>query len=38
MTEMGKEMRFNDIEGRRVNDEGELVAIALKTGNLYYLN
>ena len=38
MTEMGKKMRFNDFEGRIVNDEGELVAIALKTGNFHYLN
>ena len=38
MTEMGKKIRFNEIEGRIVDDEGELVAIALKMGNLYYLN
>ena len=38
MTEMGKRIHFNDIEGRVISDDGELVAIALKTGNLYYLN
>ena len=31
MTEMGKKIRFNEIKGHIVNDEGELVAIALKT-------
>ena len=38
MTEMGKKIRFNEIEGCIVNDEGDLLAIALKMGNFYYLN
>ena len=35
---MGKKIHFNDIEDRVISDDGELFAIALKTGNLYYLN
>ena len=31
MTEMGKKIRFNEIKGLIANDEGELVAITLKT-------
>ena len=38
VAEMGKRIHFNDTEGRIIDGDGELVAIALKTGSLYYLN
>ena len=38
ITELGKEVIFDELQGHIVDDQGELVAMASKTGSLYYLN
>ena len=37
-TEAGKTVTFGETQGEIVDEEGEVVAIATKTGSLYYLN
>ena len=37
ITEAGKIVTFGETQGEIVDEEGELVAMALKTGSLYYL-
>ena len=37
-TEAGKTVMFGETRGEIVDEEGEVVAIAMKTGSLYYLN
>ncbi len=38
VTEVGKEVMFDEMQGQILNEEGELIAVAFKTGSLYYLN
>ncbi len=38
VTEVGKEVTFDEMQGQIRNDQGELIAVAPKTGSLYYLN
>ena len=38
VTEVGKEVTFDELHGHVLDDQGELVAMASKTGSLYYLN
>ena len=36
--ELGKEVTFDELQGHILDDQGEIVAMASKTGSLYYLN
>ena len=38
VTELGKEVTFDELQGHIVDGQGEPVAMASKTGSLYYLN
>ena len=38
VTEVGKEVTFDELQGHITDDQGEVVAVASKTGSLYYLN
>ena len=38
VTELGKEVIFDELQGHILDDQGELVAMASKTGSLYYLH
>lgn len=38
VTELGKEVVFDELQGHILDDQGELVAMASKTGSLYFLN
>ena len=38
VTELEKEVIFDELQGHILNDQGELVAMASKTGSLYYLH
>ena len=38
VTDVGKTMTFGDTHAEIVNDEGKVVVVASKVGNLYYLD
>ena len=38
VTELGKEVTFDELQGHILDDQGEVVALASKMGSLYYLN
>ena len=38
VTEVGKEVTFDELQGHITDDQGEVVAVASNTGSLYYLN
>ena len=38
VTEVAKEVTFDDVQGHIQDDQGDIVAVASKTGSLYYLN